>query len=319
MPVSEKDPKAEPRHPIRVVSARTGLPQDVIRIWERRYKCVCPPRGDTGRRLYTDEDVERLRLLKQAVCGGRRISDVADLDCQTLQQLISEDRRQAPTEIEALTSARADEVTTREFVTQAIEALEELDRHRLHGILSDASVEMSGPAFRHQLIVPLLATIGRRWQEGSLRIVHEHLASTIVRSFLAAPRNHTDRTRAPRMLVTTPPGQYHELGALMASAIAEEMGWDVFYLGPSLPAEEIAAAARQTGAKAVALSLCYRETDSQVLDELLRLRHLLDADVPLFAGGNATGPLRERLLEAGIVCPADLNEFRAQLHTSLTV
>jgi hypothetical protein len=47
----------KPRHPIGVVSRRTGLGQDVIRAWERRYGAVVPQRTDTGRRLYTDEDV----------------------------------------------------------------------------------------------------------------------------------------------------------------------------------------------------------------------------------------------------------------------
>lgn len=240
------------------------------------------------------------------------------MDCDTLEQLISEDRLHAPAEPAAPASSRTDDNGMQEFLGEAMEALENLDRHRMHRILSDASVEMSGPGFRHDLIVPLLATIGKRWQEGSLRIVHEHLASTIVRSFLAAPRNHTDRTRAPRMIVTTPTGQYHELGALMASAVAEEMGWDVFYLGASLPSEEIAAAVRQTGARAVALSLCYRESDSLVLEELIRLRSLLDRDVPVFVGGNAVSALRDRMVEAGIVCPVDLTEFRSSLQTALS-
>lgn len=309
--VTEKAPKFEPRHPIRVVSARTGLPQDVIRIWERRYKCVCPPRGTTGRRLYTDEDVERLRLLKQAVCAGRRISDVADLEIDRLRALVSEDQHQATADA-ALASA-ADDATPRALLDEAMDALENLDRYRLHRVLSDASVEMSGPDFRHQLIVPLLSEIGRRWQEGSLRIVHEHLATTIIRSFFAAPRNPALAPHAPRIIVTTPGGQYHELGALMACAVAEEMGWDVVYLGAALPAEEIAAAAKQIGAKAVALSLCYRETDSRVLEELNRLRHLLDDDIPVYVGGKAAGGMRERLSECGINCPADLAEFRSAL------
>jgi MerR family transcriptional regulator, light-induced transcriptional regulator len=237
-----------------------------------------------------------------------------------LERLISEDRHQSPGDSINLTNTGpADELTRGDFLDAAIEALESLDRHRLHRILSDASVEMSGPEFRNRLIIPLLSTIGARWQEGSLRIVHEHMASIIVRSFLGAPRNLADRARAPRMIITTPAGQYHELGALMASAVAEEMGWDVFYLGTSLPAEEIAAAARQIKAQAIALSLCYRENDSHVLEELTRLRHLVDDDVPVFVGGNAVRPLRDRLLEAGVMCPADLAEFRSALQSSLTV
>ena len=315
--MSEKDPNSSPRHPIGVVSARTGLPQDVIRIWERRYKCVCPPRGDTGRRLYTDEDVERLRLLKKAVCGGRRISDVAQLETDTLQQLVTEDQNHVPVEVSAPAPAATD--VPQAFLDQAVEALENLDRNRLHRVLSDASVEMSGPEFRTELIVPLLATIGRRWQEGSLRIVHEHLASTIVRSFLAVPRTFPQGVHPPRIVVTTPSGQYHELGALMASAVAEEAGWDVVYLGASLPAEEIAAAVKQVGARAVAMSLCYRETDSHALAELNRLRHLLGDEIPVFVGGNATGCIRDRLVEAGVEVPSDLAEFRLGLMAVMSV
>jgi methanogenic corrinoid protein MtbC1 len=48
---------------------------------------------------------------------------------------------------------------------------------------------------------------------------------------------------APKILVTTPQGQLHELGALIVSAVASTEGWNVTYLGPNLPAEEIVGAA----------------------------------------------------------------------------
>lgn len=84
--------KTEPRHPIGVVSARTGIPQDLLRAWEKRYDAVVPGRGATGRRLYTDADIDKLRLLKRAVATGRRISDVAALSLEELKALTQEDR-----------------------------------------------------------------------------------------------------------------------------------------------------------------------------------------------------------------------------------
>ena len=238
---------------------------------------------------------------------------MARLDSESLEQLVSEDAHQAAPDPSPTTT----ETTGQELLDRALEALIDLDRYRLHRILADASVSMSGPEFRQQFIVPLLCTIGRRWQDGSLRIVHEHLASTIVRSFLAAPRHPADRARAPRILVTTPAGQYHELGALMVAAVAEEMGWDVYYLGASLPAEEIVAAVKQIGARAVALSLCYREDDSHLLDELGRLRALLGENVPLFIGGNAANAMYERLRESGLICLKDLAAFRDELQSAI--
>ena len=50
---------SETKHPIQIVSRRTGLSTDVIRAWERRYKAVKPIRSSNGRRLYSDNDVKK--------------------------------------------------------------------------------------------------------------------------------------------------------------------------------------------------------------------------------------------------------------------
>lgn len=308
-------PDTRPRHPIGVVATRTGLPQDLIRAWERRYDAVTPGRGPTGRRLYSDDDIEKLRLLRRAVAGGRRISDVAVLSIGELRAMVTEDRGDGP-DGDTAPDATPGSATPEALVQEAVEALERLDRHGLERVLAEARVQLSGPVLRQQLIVPLLETIGQRWQEGSLRIVHEHLASTIVRSFMSTSRNGHDRGHSPRIVITTPSGQHHELGALMAGAVAEESGWDVYYLGPNLPAEEIAAAARQLGVRAIALSVVYRDGD-HTGDEIQRLRDLTRG-LPLFVGGRASSAFCAKLTEAGIICPPDLAAFRAQLQSVLS-
>ncbi len=308
---------AEAKHPIGVVSARTGLPQDLIRAWERRYQAVAPGRGATGRRLYSDDDIEKLRLLRRAVMAGRRISDVAALTVDLLRALVAQDQIES-----AAPNARSRQgersVASSDLLHEAIESVEALDRHRLEHVLREASVELSAPALRQEFIGPLMETIGERWHDGSVRVAQEHLASVIVRGFMAERRNGHERIQAPRIVVTTPAGQHHEVGALMATTVAEEGGWDAYYLGPDLPAEEIAGAVRQLGARAVAVSVIYRGSDASLIDELARLRRLVDPSIPIFAGGRAAGPLRERLTQLGLIVPADLLEFRAELHASLS-
>ncbi len=311
----EQKVDAESRHPIGVVSNRTGLPQDLIRAWERRYDAITPGRGRTGRRLYSDEDIERLRLLRRAVDGGRRISDVARLPMDELRALVAGDRGGLPSAAQSPEEPGRAGVTPDALLAEAVEAIEKLDRHGLERVFAEASVQLSGPVLRQELIAPLLDTIGRRWQEGSLRIVHEHLASTIIRSFMNSARNGHDRERAPRIIITTPAGQHHELGALMVAAVAYESGWDVYYLGANLPAEEIAAAARQLHARAIALSVVYRDGE-QAVDDILRLRELA-GDTTIFVGGRASDSFCSRLTESGIICPPDLAAFRIQLQSVL--
>ena len=61
------------KYPIKVVSQMTGLSAFVIRAWEKRYSVVIPSRTETNRRLYSENDIEKLRLLNEAVQGGHNI------------------------------------------------------------------------------------------------------------------------------------------------------------------------------------------------------------------------------------------------------
>jgi DNA-binding transcriptional MerR regulator len=65
-------------------SRQTGVSQDKLRVWERRYGAVEPIRTESGRRLYRQSDISRLKLMKLLVDEGDAISSVANL---TLEQL----------------------------------------------------------------------------------------------------------------------------------------------------------------------------------------------------------------------------------------
>ena len=67
------------------VAARlAGVPVDTLRIWERRYSVVGPRTSDGGQRLYTDEDIRRLTMIKQLVDLGHAIGTVAVLDTKVI-------------------------------------------------------------------------------------------------------------------------------------------------------------------------------------------------------------------------------------------
>jgi DNA-binding transcriptional MerR regulator len=76
------------KYPIKVVSQMTGLSVHVIRAWEKRYNVVEPDRTDTNRRLYSEEDIEKLKLLNDAVHHGHHIGGIANLSLLELKKLI---------------------------------------------------------------------------------------------------------------------------------------------------------------------------------------------------------------------------------------
>ena len=305
-------PDTTPRHPIGVVVRRTGIPQDLLRAWERRYDAVVPGRSETGRRLYSDHDVLRLRLLKRAVDGGRRISDVAGLSIEDLQALTVEDQ----SEVQPQAASRVQRAKAGPLLAECLDAVAALDRRRLELALNEAAVSMSSPTLRHDLLVPLLESIGDRWRDGVLRVSHEHLASAIVRRFLDSMRNGGGPPTGPKMIVTTPSNQQHELGALLAAATAEESGWQVAYLGPNTPAEEIAAAARQVDARAVALSVIYAADERGIREEILKVRKFLDPAVHLLLGGRALGQI-DLEDQPDIISVPDLVAFQHELERLL--
>ncbi len=68
----------------------SGVPVETLRVWERRYAIVRPQVSPSGRKLYSAENIQRLRLIKQLVAMGNSIGSVASLPMQTLQQILAD-------------------------------------------------------------------------------------------------------------------------------------------------------------------------------------------------------------------------------------
>ncbi len=286
----------EAHHTIKAVVRRTGLTAHAIRVWEKRYGAVRPGRTATNRRLYSEEEVERLGLLHELTRSGYSIGPVAKLSTPELRKLALEARQvnRPPSEDRAETDSVAD------LLKQCLEAVRRLEAKALEEALKRGATELGALGLLQRVIAPLAQTIGNLWRDGVITAAHEHFASAVIRVFLghaAAPFAGTDG--APVLVVGTPSGQLHELGALLVGAAAANLGWHVTYLGAGLPAAEIAGAARQNRARAVALSLVYPEDDPRLEGELVRLRELLPPEIPLLVGGRAVSAYRNTLDKIG--------------------
>jgi DNA-binding transcriptional MerR regulator/methylmalonyl-CoA mutase cobalamin-binding subunit len=307
------DPGSEasrPRHSIAVVVGRTGLTQDVLRMWERRYAAVVPGRSAAGERLYSDDDVQRLRLLAAAVAAGRRVGGIAQLPTAELAQLVEDDRaessRRGP-------PARREPERGQAIVDTALAHVRAMDARGLHALLR-GSAAVLGASYLDQVAAPLLRRIGEEWHGGRLSIAAEHIASAVIEATVTdAMRAIVPDDTAPSVVVATLAGSQHLIAAALVGASAAAEGWNVVYLGGELPASEIAAVARSRGARAVAVSIPYSGSSKRLLDDLRDLRAKLPADVPLFAGGQAVLDASRSLAASGIELGADLDELRAAM------
>jgi DNA-binding transcriptional MerR regulator/methylmalonyl-CoA mutase cobalamin-binding subunit len=293
----------EARHPIRVVTERTGLSPDLLRAWERRYGVVNPSRNEGGQRLYSDADIHRLSLLCKASQGGRAVGQVAALPPEELARLVAEDADHG-----AVRPTPAGDHLARAFA-----AVHDLEPERLRWVLRRAVLSLGVPAFLEQVLTPLLVQIGEEWHAGRLGIAHEHAATAAVEQLLgwivqefAVPED------APRVLLATPARSRHSLGAMIAAVAAAQDGWHVIWLGTDLPAGQIALAARRHGADVVGLSVIAAEDPDAVSAEVAALRDELAAETPLLIGGSGAAALRP---VAGLTAVRDLTHWRSLLRS----
>jgi DNA-binding transcriptional MerR regulator/methylmalonyl-CoA mutase cobalamin-binding subunit len=299
--------------PMRLVAERTGLSPDVLRAWERRYGVVTPGRSPGGQRWYTEADVARLRLLARAVEAGRNIAAVAALSSDALAQLVRAE------EASVLARGTPHALAAQPFLADALGAVESFDGHALEHTLRQATLRLSMDELLDGVIAPLVRTTGDRWHRGTLSPAHEHMATSAVRRLLGwLTDQYAPAPDAPVLLVTTPAGQWHELGAALAAATAAAAGWRVVYLGPNLPAAVIAEAALVSHARAVALSIVFPQDDPLMDGELRALRAALREEVRIVAGGAAIGAYRPSLDAIGASLVSDLPSLRQWLVAQTT-
>jgi methanogenic corrinoid protein MtbC1 len=263
--------------------------------------------------VYSEADVERLQLLRSATLAGHSIGRIAHLGMDQLQELVMP-------EVVSVTEGGAEgemAYFARPYLEQCLAAIESLDAQELDNTLSRALVHLGQPAIVDHVLQPLMNRIDELWVSGALRIAHEHLASAIVRVFLSSlARTAHVEPLAPVLIATTPARQVHEVGALMVAAMAAHQGWKVIYLGPNLPAEEIALAVEKSGAIAIALSVVYPADDTELPGELRRLAALLKlipVPVVMLVGGRAAAGYADTLDSIGAIRITDMQSLRLKL------
>jgi DNA-binding transcriptional MerR regulator/methylmalonyl-CoA mutase cobalamin-binding subunit len=297
------------RYPMRLVAQRTGLSPHVLRAWERRYEAVTPERSETNRRLYSEAEIIRLELMARLTEAGNSIRQIAALSTTELETMAG--ALPSPT----VTPSRSETSSPDQaLLEEAWSCVVDLDSPALSKVLNRATVSLGISKFSADLIVPLIERIGTAWQSGEISAAEEHAASALIKEVLfTTSRPFAESTGAPNLVVATPAGQLHELGAVLVSCTARRDGWQVTYLGPSLPAAEIARAAIRNQSLAVGLSIVYPSDDPQLPAELLQLRQSLPDEVSILIGGRSAGYYNETAQEIGAKIVTDLAVLALEL------
>lgn len=271
------------RYPIRIVSKLTGLSADTLRAWERRYGVVEPERDDRGR-LYSDADVERLNLLKEAVEVGHAISKLAQLSNEELKQVVSQ-IISSP----SYTIKSSETTLDSPGLQQVIQALDNFDYAKVDRELTKLVVMLSPRDMVKEVVVPLMQKVGNGWAEGKISISQEHMISTIMRNVLGTMiRLYSRPQTGNKLLFATPSGEHHEFGILSAATLAASGGLGVVYLGVNLPASEIVGATSHLSISALVLGIVSTSGFKESYKCLEEISSKLPPTTELWVGGAKT-------------------------------
>jgi MerR family transcriptional regulator, light-induced transcriptional regulator len=281
----------ENRFRIGELSRRSGVSPDLLRAWERRYGLLEPSRSAGGLRLYSEDDVVRVRAMQSQLEAGLAAAEAAAVAVS------------ARAGAEGVGDAPA---LRRELDT----ALLGYDEAGAHAVFDTLMARLSLDAVLGDVVVPLLHDIGERWERGEITIAQEHFASTVLRGRLLGLARGWGAGFGPLALLACAPGEQHDLGLLAFGLALRGRGWRIVYLGPDTPVASVAEAAHTSRPRRVVVSAVDQEALETHRSELLELAR----EHPLAVGGAA---VHELDLGADVLVLGDGPIEAADLVTSL--
>jgi DNA-binding transcriptional MerR regulator/methylmalonyl-CoA mutase cobalamin-binding subunit len=263
---------------IAAVERDTGLAKDTLRMWERRYGFPVPLRDGNGERVYPQDQVQKLRLIRRLLDNGYRPGKIVSQPTADLVRLSKGVDAAAPVETEVAASSSTHIELLRDRRVDALRRALRLDLAR-----------MGLAGFVGTVVAPLATLVGDEWARGNLSVFEEHLFTEQVMRVLRDALNSLPEEREglarPRVLLTTLPQEQHGVGLLMAESLLALSGCACLPLGLQTPPAEIALATTAHAADIVALSCAPGMSAAQVWGGLADVRRLLPATVELWVGG----------------------------------
>jgi MerR family transcriptional regulator, light-induced transcriptional regulator len=272
----------EPLLSIAAVERETGLGKDTLRAWERRYGFPLPQRDAAGARAYPRALVDRLVLVRRALLAGQRPGRLLGLPAAELDALLEG--------LPSRTSAADANRPAALDVADGLQALRAGGAEALRHWLTLGLARTGLAAFVVDGLAPLTIAVGQAWLDGRVAVHEEHLYSEVVQAVVRSalvPFQAGLELRAPRLLLTTVPGEAHGLGLLMAEALMTLQACRCLSLGTQTPVADVAAAAAAHRIDVVALSFAEGLAAAQALPALAELRARLPATVEIWAGGRS--------------------------------
>lgn len=286
-PILSSHESNEVHFSIQFVSKVTGINAHTIRAWEKRYNAVKPGRDQNGRRVYTQEEIDRLNLLGHLVNEGHTISEVAGRATPELEEILGR--------FPSLDNREQEEFGLEDFDIEV--CLQNINMglsfFKLDIIsheLEKATRALSPKDYATKLMYPLLEKVRSLKQQNMLGDSQKEALMSIFKLHIGKKlysfhQNHQDEDF---ILLTAPEGSLNEIGIMLTALLCQNYRLNFYYLSTNVEASTIANLATQFKAKTVIIGGSYSsmnsETQSRVEKYAMELREALPKTELWFCG-----------------------------------
>ena len=258
------------------LSRRSGVSNELLRAWERRYGLLHPTRSDGGYRLYSAEDERRVAAMRAHLERGLSAAEAARL-------ALDEDADDAPSSTTPVLARGTQQLRA---------ALDELDEAGAHAALDRLLAELSVETVLREAVLPYLRELGERWERGEASIGQEHFATGVLRGRLLGLARGWGRGGRAHALLACAPGEHHELALIAFGLALRDRNWRITYLGPNTPLDTVTEIAEALEPDAVVIAA----TTAACLEEQRPALAALGRAFPLWLAG----PGADAQLAAGV-------------------
>ncbi|MGB0455244.1 MAG: MerR family transcriptional regulator [Bacteriovoracaceae bacterium] len=244
---------------IQVASKLTGINPHTIRAWEKRYQAIVPERDSKGRRVYNEQEIERLALLNELVVNGHSISNIAKLEVTELDELYFSLKKKN-FEFSELTEQDIDASFDIEECLQNLNlALLTQSLNIVSHELSKARKGLNPYTFVQKVASPFIEKIREMKLQNNMGLFELEAIFSIMKIQLEKKAQDGSEPYDDEVdyLVLSPEGLLNEIGALSTSLILKSQGVNYQYLATGRSPEAVSLVANQFKAKKIIVSSGY--------------------------------------------------------------
>ena len=231
---------------ISFISNACGVRPHTIRTWEKRYKAFSPDRTDGGQRIYSENDLNKGRLIVSLLEKGHSISRLAGKSLHDLRTLVSD---------EYSDSLHSNQMLTSIGIKKLLTHLSNFDLGLISSEMLRLRLSIGAKEFIFKVLVPIIHSVEKMYLDGKFSVTQEHIISTIIRYQLSQINLPDSDKPNNGFIIATPEGNLHEIPILIADILCQLNRISTYYLGAGHPAVCLSEAVNELKCKTIVLGV----------------------------------------------------------------